>query len=159
MYVTDNYCGVNKSTGGITWDTTHINHGLTDLYIGSLVMHPTNPNILLAGAGNNSCSYLPDGSSTGGVFLSENGGETWTKILSNDAILSVEFSPSNPNIAYAGSKFRFYRSENGGHTWEIVAGGPYSWGPPGVIAGFPIDILVDPTHPTHSLPIITGVAM
>jgi photosystem II stability/assembly factor-like uncharacterized protein len=142
--------GIIKATspdGGTNWITEHINNGLTDLYVGSLVMHPTNPNILLAGAGNNSCSYLPDSTSTGGVFLSENGGQSWTKTLDNDAIISVEFSPSNPNVAYAGSKFRFYRSDDGGHTWNIVAGGPYCWGPPGVIAGFPIDILVDPSNP------------
>jgi photosystem II stability/assembly factor-like uncharacterized protein len=142
--------GIIKATspdGGTTWNTTPINDGLTDLYVGSLVMHPTNPDILLAGAGNLSCSPLPEGASTGGVFLSENGGQSWTKTLSNDDIISVEFSPSNPNIAYAGSKFRFYRSDDGGHYWDVVAGGPYLWGPPGIIAGFPIDILVDPTDP------------
>ena len=142
--------GVIKATspdGGVNWNTVQINNGLTDLYVGSLVMHPTNPNILLAGAGNNSCSYLPGYHSTGGVFLSENGGQSWTKTLDDDAIISVEFSPSQPNIAYAGSKFHFYRSEDGGHTWNPVAGGISFWGPHGVIAGFPIDILVDPTHP------------
>lgn len=142
--------GIIKATspnGGATWNSIPINNGLTDLYVGSLVMHPTNPNILLAGAGNNSCSSLGGGEWTGGVFLTEDGGNTWTKTLSNDEIISVEFSPSNPNIAYAGSKFRFYRSEDGGHTWKIVAGEGFFWGPPGVIAGFPIDILVDPTHP------------
>jgi photosystem II stability/assembly factor-like uncharacterized protein len=133
---------------GLNWVTTPINDGLTDLYVGSLVMNPVNPNILLAGAGNNSCSYLPGYVSTGGVFLTEDGGQSWTKTLGNDAIISVEFSPSNPNIAYAGSKFRFYRSLDGGHTWSIVAGGSsFWWGPPGVIAGFPIDILVNPNDP------------
>ena len=136
-----------SQNGGDDWTTEQINNGLTDLYVGSLVMHPTNPFILLAGAGNNSCSFLPGGVSTGGVFLTEDGGNTWTKTLGNDEIISVEFSPSNPNIAYAGSKFRFYRSEDGGHTWKTVAGEGFFWGPPGVIAGFPIDILVDPTHP------------
>ena len=135
--------------GGVTWNTTPINNGLTDLYVGSLVMHPTNPNILLAGAGNNSCSYFADYSSTGGVFLSEDGGQTWTKTLGNDVITSVEFSPSQPRLAYAGSKFHFYASEDGGHTWNVVAGVGWNlWGPPGVIAGFPIDILVDPHVPT-----------
>jgi photosystem II stability/assembly factor-like uncharacterized protein len=136
-----------SQNGGVDWTTEQINNGLTDLYVGSLVMHPTNPFILLAGAGNNSCSFLPGGVSTGGVFLTEDGGNTWMKTLGNDEIISVEFSPSNPNIAYAGSKFRFYRSEDGGHTWKTVAGEGFFWGPPGVIAGFPIDILVDPTHP------------
>ena len=142
--------GVLKATspdGGNNWNIEPINNGLTDLYVGSLVMHPTNPNILLAGAGNNSCSNYPDGTSTGGVFLSENGGQSWTKTLSNDTIISVEFSPSHPNIAYAGSRARFYASEDGGHTWHIVAGHDFPWGPPGVVAGFPIDILVDPNHP------------
>jgi photosystem II stability/assembly factor-like uncharacterized protein len=143
--------GVIKATspdGGTTWVTTQVNNGLTDLYVGSLVMHPANPNILLAGSGNNSCSYLPGYVSTGGVFLTEDGGQSWTKTLSNDSIISVEFSTSRPNVAYAGSKFRFYRSLDGGHTWSVVAGGSsFWWGPPGVIAGFPIDILVDPSDP------------
>lgn len=42
--------GILKSTdGGVTWRT--INTGLNNLYVGSLFMHPTNPNILLAGVG------------------------------------------------------------------------------------------------------------
>jgi photosystem II stability/assembly factor-like uncharacterized protein len=133
--------------GGVTWNTTPINNGLTDLYVGSLVIHPTNPNILLAGAGNNSCSVIGQNSYTGGVFLSENGGQTWTKTLANDIITSVEFSPSQPKIAYAGSRLHFYASEDGGHTWQMVAGQDYLWGPPGVVAGFPIDLLVDPHDP------------
>jgi photosystem II stability/assembly factor-like uncharacterized protein len=132
---------------GLNWVTTSINNGLTDLYVGSLVLHPANPNILMAGAGNNSCSFLPGNVSTGGVFLTENGGQTWTKTLGNDEIISVDFSPTQPNVAYAGSKFHFYRSLNGGHTWETVSKGGFCWGPPGIIAGFPIDILVDPRDP------------
>ncbi len=143
--------GVIKATssnGGVTWDTIPINNGLTDLYVGSLIMNPLNPNILLAGSGNNSCSY-PYGfeSSTGGVFLSEDGGQSWTQTLFNDAIISVDFSRSRPMVAYAGSKFRFYQSTDGGDNWTTMAGGPFFWGPPGVVAGFPIDILVDPYDP------------
>lgn len=57
---------------------------------------------------------------------------------------SVEFTLSSPNIAYAGSDKGVYRSEDGGHTWRRVSGGDQGWGPPGVRAGFPIDIQVDP---------------
>ena len=47
--------GVVKTTnGGIKWD--FMNNGMTDMNVGSLVMHPANPDILLAGAGNNACS-------------------------------------------------------------------------------------------------------
>lgn len=137
---------------GATWTWTKQNaaNGLTDLYIGSLVMHPTNPNILLAGAGNNACSEYwvsGQGHTTGGVFRTTNGGQLWVKTLSDDNITSVEFAPSNPEIAYAGSQNRFYASQDGGQTWTTVAGQTYPWGPPGVQAGFPIDILVDPNNP------------
>lgn len=146
--------GVLKGVfNGSTWNWTAFNtsNGLTDLYVGSLVMHPTNPDILLAGTGNNACSNYQGGDgkyhSTGGVFLTTNGGQTWHHTLTDEAITSVEFSPSNPNIAYAGGQNRFYISEDGGWTWTMVAGQSYPWGPPGVQAGFPIDILVDPEAP------------
>jgi photosystem II stability/assembly factor-like uncharacterized protein len=141
--------GVIKSIdGGTIWQK--VNKGLSDLYVGSLIMHPTNPEILLAGAGNNACSVYKSGDQTvftGGVFRTENGGANWSHTLKNDTITSVEFSPSNPLIAYAGGQHFFYRSEDGGKTWSVVAGGSSPWGPPGVRAGFPIDILVDPNNP------------
>jgi photosystem II stability/assembly factor-like uncharacterized protein len=140
--------GVLRSMdGGRTWDELNRKNGLTDLYVGSLVMHPHNPNILLAGCGNNAASpYRLDGKVhfTGGVFRTEDGGQTWVQTLKDQVITSVEFSPSNPNIAYAGGRPRFYASNDAGKSWRRVSRAVYPWGPPGVIAGFPIDILVDP---------------
>lgn len=148
----------NQGTGGVlrgvrngsTWEWTLMNDGLTDMYVGSLVMHPSDPQIMLAGAGNVACSRYWVGdqvAETGGVFLTTNGGESWTKTLTEDIITSVEFSPNHPNIAYAGGQNKFYISENGGETWVLVAGETFPWGPPGILAGFPIDILVDPEDP------------
>jgi len=141
--------GVVKTTnGGTSWDI--MNNGLTDMNVGSLVMHPNNPEILLAGAGNNACSTYTEGGQTkftGGVFITIDGGKNWTKTLANEIITSVEFSPSSPNIAYAGSRENYYCSEDGGNTWDKVAGHTFNWGPPGIVSGFPIDILVDPTNP------------
>ncbi len=129
--------GVLKSTdGGQTW--TQINNGITNLYIGSLVMHPENPDILLAGATN--ITY-PD---YGGVFLTTDGGQAWTRVLEEEAH-SVEFAPSNPMIAYAGNPAMIHRSTDGGFTWEMVLTGE-GWGAPGVEAGFPIDFEVDPRN-------------
>jgi photosystem II stability/assembly factor-like uncharacterized protein len=143
--------GILRSTdGGQTWQVINRGNGVSDLYVGSLVMHPTNPKILLAGCGNNAASTYSAGGEiryTGGVFRTADGGNKWTQTLKNDIITSVEFSPSNPELAYAGGRQRFYRSEDGGRTWQIVSGHHYPWGPPGVIAGFPIDILVDPVDP------------
>ncbi len=143
--------GVLRSKdGGRNWEELNRKNGLMDLYVGSLVMHPNNPNILLAGCGNNAASqYRVQGKvqSLGGVFRTENGGDSWTQTLMNERITSVEFAPSNPNIAYAGGQTNFYVSRDAGKTWQLVCGGQYPWGPPGVIAGFPIDILVDPFNP------------
>jgi len=143
--------GVLRSkNGGRTWEVLGRSRGLGDLYVGSLVMHPQNPDVLLAGCGNNAASpYRVDGKLhyTGGVFRTENGGDTWVQTLQDAIITSVEFAPSNPNIAYAGGRQNFYVSKDGGRSWQLASGGKMAWGPQGIIAGFPIDILVDPDNP------------
>ncbi len=135
--------GVIKSTdGGKTW--ANINNGLKNLYVGSLFMHPINPDILIAGAGN--ISYQEHT----GVYRSTNGGLTWEQTLNTngESIESVEISTSNPEIVYAGGNSSIYRSEDGGQTWKRVSGGGKNgWGSPGVRAGFPIDFQVDPRNP------------
>ena len=138
--------GVLKSTdGGGTW--TPINNGFTDLYVGSLRMHPTNPQILFAATGNNACSGQYTGNPVSGLFKTADGGAFWTKVITNDIMTTVNFSPSNPNIVYAGSARAFYRSNNGGLTWSSFSKpGDADWGPPGVRAGVPIDIIVDPVN-------------
>ena len=84
--------GVLKSTdGGATW--VPVNIGFSNLYVGTLFMHPENPLILLAGAGNNA---YPEG---GGIYRTANGGSTWTYV-GGESIQSVEFSTGNPNVAY-----------------------------------------------------------
>ncbi|HSB67215.1 MAG TPA: hypothetical protein VLD65_11600, partial [Anaerolineales bacterium] len=133
--------GILKSTdGGKTWAA--INGGLNNLYITSLFMHPSNPDILLAAAGNNQYRH------GGGVYLTTNGGITWKNTLqyNNGVFEAVEFSISNPSIAYAGNEQAVFRSNDGGLTWQKVSSGQ-NWGPPGVCAGFPIDFQVDPRDP------------
>jgi len=134
--------GVVKSIdGGKTWQ--QVNNGIRNLYVGTLFMHPTNPNILLAGTGNNA---YPD---FGGVYLTTNGGISWQNVLANENINAIEFSLANPDIAYAGSAGAIYRSEDRGQTWRKVSAGEEGWGSPGVRAGFPIDFQVDPRDPNR----------
>ena len=133
--------GILKSTdGGNTW--VAVNDGLNNLYITSLFMSPVNPDILLAAAGNN--QYRQGG----GVYLTTNGGITWKNTLQNDEAIfeAVEFSISDPSIAYAGNEQAIFRSDDGGFIWQRVTAGQ-NWGPPGVCAGFPIDFQVDPRNP------------
>ena len=130
------------------WDWWFMNNGLTDMYVGTLAVHPEDPNIMLAGAGNTACSWYeyPTGvwNQTGGVFLTTDGGVTWDRTLSDEIITAVEFSPNNPDRAYAGGQHKIYFSINGGVDWTPISGISSDWGPPGAPAGFPIDFLIQP---------------
>jgi photosystem II stability/assembly factor-like uncharacterized protein len=127
--------GVIKSTdGGQTWFP--VNNGLNNLYIGTLYMHPTDPDTLLAGASNNA---YPAG---GGVYLTTDGGANWT-YKAGTHIESVEFAGDNPNVAYALGDGEFFYSNNRGQTWQERISAS-SWGPEGIRPGFPIDVQVDP---------------
>lgn len=138
--------GVLRSTdGGSTW--SQVNTGLTDLYVGALRMHPTNSSILFAATGNNACSSDSGSDLISGLFKTTNGGASWTKVISKDIMTTVNFSLSNTDIVYAGSASAFYRSEDGGDNWDTYEREEGVWGPPGVRAGVPIDVTVDPDDP------------
>jgi photosystem II stability/assembly factor-like uncharacterized protein len=139
--------GVLKSTdGGAHWSA--VNGGLGDLYVGSLRMHPTNRLVLFAATGNNACSGGYDGSFVSGLFRTVDGGASWSKVVSNDIMTAVAFSPSDPSVVYAGSANAFYRSDDGGaHFVRYTKPAGWEWGPPGVRAGVPIDVVVDPDDP------------
>jgi photosystem II stability/assembly factor-like uncharacterized protein len=129
--------GVLKSTdGGLTWEA--MNEGLENLYIGSLFMHPTDPDILLAAAFN--ISYQ-QGS---GIYLTTDGAQHWEHV-GGRAVQAVEFAESNPQIAYAAGSNELHRSDDGGYTWQLLSRpDSLTWGPPGIDPGFPIDLQVDP---------------
>ncbi len=140
----DEGIGILKSTdGGKTW--TPINNGIPNSegnrFPGFLEIHPTNPKILLAASGNNA-------KGEGGIYRTFDGGQTWEKVLSNDVFSVVTFSPSKPQVIYAGSAIAFYRSEDMGDNWQkFFKEDEDSWGPPGIKAGFPISAVVDPDDP------------
>ncbi len=132
--------GILKSTdGGNTWK--QINNGITNLFVGFLEMHPHNPRILFAAAGMNASDRK------GGIYRTIDGGEHWEQVLSGNVLTVVTFSPSNPDIIYAGSASAFFRSEDGGDTWEKFTKPNGNYGPPGIRAGVPISAVVDPDDP------------
>jgi photosystem II stability/assembly factor-like uncharacterized protein len=135
--------GVLKSTdGGETW--RQINKGIDNLFVGFLEMHPHDPRILYAAAGNNIHHH------NSGVFKTTDGGETWRIVLRTyeSPATVVTISPSNPEIVYAGTVEAFYSSDNGGETWQkYFKMTEQCWGPPGVRAGVPISAVVDPQDP------------
>lgn len=146
---------------GQTWEFLDKDNGLEMLYIGSLYMHPEDPDLLLAAAGHlitaeAAEAILEKGEAPGGVFRTTDGGDSWTKVLisSGDLLLeqlsAVEIcAPPYDHIAYAGSNMAIYRSDDTGQEWMLVSTGPIGWGPPGVEVGWPIDLQCDPRNPNR----------
>lgn len=141
--------GVLKSTdGGESWQRK--NTGLENLFIGYLEMHPENPQILYAASG------LADINIQGGIYKSTDGAETWEAVLKDhdDPVFTgVTVSPTNTNIIYAGSATAIFRSDDAGATWnkyfyyQDPVHGNTNWGPPGMVTGVPIGMVVDPDDP------------
>src|ERR1700729_3278553 len=90
--------GIYKSTdAGKTWTHLGLRNGQQ---IPGLAVDPRDPNHVLAAVLGH--PYGP--SEERGVYLSNDGGQNWTKVLSkneNTGGDQVEFDPSNPDVAYA----------------------------------------------------------
>jgi len=89
----------------------------------SLIIHPTNPNLMF------------HGSVGGGIWKSTDAGATWNQVddkLANLAICTLAFDPNDSNTIYAGTGEGYFnsdaiagggllRSKDGGNTWSIMA--------------------------------------
>ena len=123
------------------------NKELTNLHIGFMEMNPKNPDILYA-AGYSDVwkDVLP-----GHVFRTNDGGENWQQLSAGgrkgDSFTVITVAPSDTNTVYAGSHSAFYRSWNGGKDWQkLWRADESTWGPEGLLIGFPISIAVHPTN-------------
>lgn len=84
-----------------------------------LVIHPKDPNIVLACALGHAYGPQPER----GVFRTTDGGQTWTKTLfvdENTGCSDIAMDPKNPRILFAG----MWQLEI--HTWGRESGGPGS---------------------------------
>ena len=109
----------------------------------SLAIHPTNGDILYAGAAN------------GGVWKTTNGGASWShlwKFQDTMAVGAIAVAPSNPHRVYAATGedtpgwgpsyggVGVYRSDNDGGDWAVK-------GSAAVLGGYSNRIVVHPTNP------------
>ena len=138
--------GVYKSAdGGKTW--THV--GLDDTrHIGRILVDPHDPDVVLVAA----LGHVYGPNAERGVFRSNDGGKTWTKVLYENAdtgAIDLAADPHDPRIVYAamwqvrrtgwsltdgGPGSGLYRSEDGGRTWRRLHGGGLPAGPLGRIS-------------------------
>lgn len=127
--------GVYRSTdGGATW--THL--GLENTRaIGRILVDPTNPDVALVGALGNLWAASEDR----GVYRTEDGGRTWTKVLYVDdvtGVVDMARDGGDPNTVYAAAYQRLrqpwgfngggpgggiFRSTDGGRTWQRATDG------------------------------------
>jgi photosystem II stability/assembly factor-like uncharacterized protein len=86
----------------------------------ALVVHPTNPNIMYAGA------------AAGGIWKTTNGGQSWYPLddyLANLAVCAIAMDPTNPDVLYVGTGEGYnnvdfvrgggiFKTADGGATWK-----------------------------------------
>jgi photosystem II stability/assembly factor-like uncharacterized protein len=127
------YIGVNN--GGV-WKTTDAGRVWVPIFddqptgsIGALAVAPSNPNVIYVGSGEG--LQRPDLSTGDGVYVSRDGGKTWTNTGLRDGqqISALVVDPKDENRAFvavlghpygANAERGVFRTLNGGKTWEKV---------------------------------------
>lgn len=119
-YVKERGCGVYKSTdGGTTWFTTGLSWQQDDIKYGyKLIIHPSNPAILLAATSD-------------GIYRTTNSGADWTQEIAGE-FQDIEFKANDPTRVCA-TRYGFsnlYVSTNTGDTWvaKAIPGGAVTRG-------------------------------
>mgnify|MGYP001180321661 FL=1 len=110
-------CGLYRSTdGGNTWEELSMNNGFAERPLGKI-------GVTVSGANSNKIWALVE-SENGGVYASEDKGQTW-KLVNNDRKLRqrafyysrIYADPKDENIVYALNT-GFYKSIDGGKTFD-----------------------------------------
>jgi photosystem II stability/assembly factor-like uncharacterized protein len=127
------YIGVNN--GGV-WRTTDAGRTWVPIFddqptgsIGSLAVAPSNPNVIYVGSGEG--LQRPDLSTGDGVYVSRDGGKTWTNTGLKDGqqIPAVIVDPKDENRAFVAvlghpygrnEERGVFRTLDGGRTWTKV---------------------------------------
>lgn len=110
--------------GGQTWDLLpELFHPQNGCYTSYPVSHPTEAGVIYAGAGQ--CTGIPLAPGEGGVYYSDDYGDTWvtrTVGLTDTDLVDLAFHPADPNVmaaaTFAGNVFT---STDAGLTWHWAA--------------------------------------
>ena len=122
------YAGVMRSlNGGQTW--TRIDAGLTDPFVQSLWVDPTNPSTVLAGTSS-------------AIFRSTDDETTWSRVEPTGA----QFLVASGDAVYAGGPTGVFSSSDAGASWQLVLHG----------AGENGSVVIDPAAPLDAVAIGTA---
>lgn len=130
--------GIYKSTDqGKTFKHMGLEESHT---ISRIIIHPDNPDIVYVGVSGNEWTPNPER----GLYMTVDGGATWTPILQKDdltGVIDVDMDPVNPDILYAATWQRvrkkwndprtepdytgcsIYKSTDAGKTWNEISEG------------------------------------
>ena len=145
--------GVYKSEdGGASWQHMGLKNSE---HIGKIIVHPDNSNIVYVAA----IGPLWSKGGDRGLYMTEDGGKTWTSLIDVDehtGVNDVVMDPRDPNVLYASTLQRrrhvftyvgggpgsaMYKSVDGGKTWTKI-----NKGLPGVELGR-IGLAISPANP------------
>lgn len=139
LYIGSASGGIWKSyNGASSWQ--HVETGFPLLGVASIIINPSDTNIIYAGTGEvyrtdtsvNTSSPNPNhtgynvwktrGTFGIGILKSADGGNTWSQVLVKDvsnlfAIQRLRFNPLNPKSVYACATDGLYKSIDAGGTW------------------------------------------
>jgi photosystem II stability/assembly factor-like uncharacterized protein len=122
--------------GGDNWVRLSQIAKRNDLILDHILADAKNPRRLIVGA------YYVD-RPDGGLYLSEDGGRTWSDIadMRGQSVRSLVRAPSNPDMLVAGTLQGVFRSMDDGKSWQLIS-------PAGSLEIHEIESLaVDPANP------------
>ncbi|HEX3472184.1 MAG TPA: transcriptional regulator [Silvibacterium sp.] len=105
-----------STDGGATWKRLVRLGKVDDLIVDNMVIDSSDPKTIYAGV------WQLD-RSDGGVYISHDGGTTWTSSSDMDgkSVRALSQAPSNPKILVAGAISGVYRSEDSGLHWTQIS--------------------------------------
>ena len=92
-----------------------------------LAIDPENPSRLYLAAWGRKAA---EGAVDGGIFVSDDGGNSWRNVLSQDQhIYDITVDPRDPKVLYVcGFESSAWRSTDRGETWKRIRGFNFKWG-------------------------------